>query len=197
MRCRRATIVSVIALVASLCALALLYRMCACRPTCTARPDQAGPSAPETRSANYLNNGTCEPRSPRGEDNGSGPHAMQSAPPVGPMAPMAPMAPTPALFTHGIPSFTQIGLLETAGKEPIALFGRRTRRGGDRWNYYAVTNNYTPQKLPVFVAGKECARLLGCAELSDGDTADVRGYGAARVTLYTLDDAESQFRLRA
>lgn len=187
MRCRRATIVSVIALVASLCALALLYRMCACRPTCTARPDQAGPSAPEIRSVNYLNNGTCE-------QGGSGPHATQSAPPVGPMAPMAP---TPALFTHGLPPFTQIGLLESAGKEPIALFGRRTRRGGDRWNYYAVTNNYTPQKLPVFVAGKECARLLGCAELSDGDTADVRGYGAARVTLYTLDDAESQFRLRA
>lgn len=187
MRCRRATIVSVIALVASLCALALLYRMCACGPTCTARPDQAGPSAPEIRSVNYLNNGTCE-------QGGSGPHATQSAPPVGPMAPMAP---TPALFTHGLPPFTQIGLLESAGKEPIALFGRRTRRGGDRWNYYAVTNNYTPQKLPVFVAGKECARLLGCAELSDGDTADVRGYGAARVTLYTLDDAESQFRLRA
>ena len=101
------------------------------------------------------------------------------------------------VFTHGLPPFTQIGLLESAGKEPIALFGRRTRRGGDRWNYYAVTNNYTPQKLPVFVAGKECARLLGCAELSDGDTADVRGYGAARVTLYTLDDAEHQFRLRA
>ena len=111
---------------------------------------------------------------------------------------MAQEAPISApVFTHGLPPYTQIGLLESAGKEPIALFGRRTRRGGDRWNYYAVTNNFTPQKLPVFVGGKECARLLGCAELSDGDTADVRGYGSARVTLYTLDDAEHQFRLRA
>jgi hypothetical protein len=75
-------------------------------------------------------------------------------------------------------------MLEGA-KEPIPLYGRPTRRGGERWNYYAMTTTLTPHVLPVSVGGRECARLLGCAELSDGDAADVRGYGAARAALYT------------
>jgi hypothetical protein len=77
-------------------------------------------------------------------------------------------------------------MLEGA-KEPIPLYGRPTRRGGERWNYYAMTTTVAPHMLPVSVGGRECARLLGCAELSDGDAADVRGYGAARAALYTRD----------
>ena len=91
----------------------------------------------------------------------------------------------------------QVGVLESAGKEPVALFGRPTRRGSDRWNYFAVTTSYTPQKLPVLVRGVDAARLAGCAELSDGESVDVRGYGAAKVALYTRDDAEHRFALRA
>ena len=93
--------------------------------------------------------------------------------------------------------YNQIGLLESAGKEPVALFGRPTRRGSDRWNYFAVTNTYTPQKLPVLVRGVDAAKLAGCAELSDGEIVDVRAYGSAKVALYTLDDAEHRFSLRA
>lgn len=89
-------------------------------------------------------------------------------------------------FTRGVPPYTQVGMLEGA-KEPIPLYGRPTRRGGERWNYYAMTTTVAPHMLPVSVGGRECARPLGCAELSDGDAADVRGYGAARVALYTRD----------
>lgn len=85
-----------------------------------------------------------------------------------------------------VPPYTQVGMLEGA-KEPIPLYGRPTRRGGERWNYYAMTTTSAPHMLPVSVGGRECARLLGCAELSDGDAADVRGYGAARAALYTRD----------
>ena len=89
-------------------------------------------------------------------------------------------------FTHRVPPYAQIGMLEGA-KEPIPLYGRPTRRGGERWNYYAMTTTVAPHMLPVSVGGQECARPLGCAELSDGDAADVRGYGAARAALYTRD----------
>jgi hypothetical protein len=89
-------------------------------------------------------------------------------------------------FTYRVPPYTQIGMLEGA-KEPIPLYGRPTLRGGDRWNYYAMTTTVAPHMLPVSVGGRECARLLGCAELADGDAADVRGYGAARAALYTRD----------
>jgi hypothetical protein len=84
--------------------------------------------------------------------------------------------------------YAQIGLLTGAGQEPVPLYGRPTNRG-DRWNYYAVSNQHVPQKLPVF-RDRDCARMLGCAEASDGDTLDVRGYGPATVTLYTRDDAD-------
>jgi hypothetical protein len=100
------------------------------------------------------------------------------------------------VFTHGLPRYAQVGVLESAGKEPIALFGRPTRRGSDRWNYFAVTTSYSAQKLPVLVRGVDAARLAGCAELSDGESVDVRGYGAAKVALYTRDDAEHRFALR-
>ena len=98
----------------------------------------------------------------------------------------ADVGPRGPYFTRGVPPYTQIGMLEGA-KEPIPLYGRPTRRGGERWNYYAMTTTVAPHMLPVSVGGRECARLLGCAELSDGDAADVRGYGAARAALYTRD----------
>ena len=73
---------------------------------------------------------------------------------------------------------------------PVPLYGRPTHRGSDRWNYYAVSNQHVPQKLPVFTKDRDCARMMGCPEASDGDTLDVRGYGKATVTMYTLDDAD-------
>ncbi len=98
----------------------------------------------------------------------------------------ADVGPRGPYFTRGVPPYPQIGMLEGA-KEPIPLYGRPTRRGGERWNYYAMTTTVAPHMLPVSVGGQECARPLGCAELSDGDAADVRGYGAARAALYTRD----------
>jgi hypothetical protein len=95
--------------------------------------------------------------------------------------------------------YQQVGILtlgangagaQTAPLAPVPLYGRPTHRGSDRWNYYAVSNQHVPQKLPVFTKDRDCARLMGCPEASDGDTLDVRGYGKATVTMYTLDDAD-------
>ena len=80
------------------------------------------------------------------------------------------------------------GAIGAAG--PVPLYGRPAHRGSDRWNYYAVSNQHVPQKLPVFTKERDCARMMGCPEASDGDTLDVRGYGKATVTMYTRDDAD-------
>ena len=102
------------------------------------------------------------------------------------------------IMTRGGPcEYRHIGILTVDGTEgPVSLFGRPTYRGSDRWNYYALSNQHVPQKLPVFcssgasglVGPMDCAKLKGCPEASDGDTLDVRGYGRASVTLYARDE---------
>ena len=110
------------------------------------------------------------------------------------------------IMTRGGPcEYRHIGILTIDGAEgPVSLFGRPTYRGSDRWNYYALSNQHVPQKLPVFCSsgangangpsgqagpmGLDCAKLKGCPEASDGDTLDVRGYGRASVTLYARDE---------
>ena len=84
-------------------------------------------------------------------------------------------------------AYAQVGLLASGEKDAVALYGRATRRGGDRWNYYAVSNTLNPQRLPVFVGGRACAKQTGCAEIGDGDGVEVRGYGASKATLYTRE----------
>jgi hypothetical protein len=81
--------------------------------------------------------------------------------------------------------YRQVGIL-SAESGPVPLYGRPTGSGG-RWNYYSVSNQTLPQKMPVFVNGRDCERLQGCPEASDGETLDVRGLGSAVVTLYTRD----------
>lgn len=170
MGCRRATLLALVALVVSLCALAALYRLCASRESKVVAEQDAGTRAEQKAATRAEVQEQCW-TTERDEE------------PLG------------AQFTHALPRYTHLGLLVSAGKEPIALHGRPTRRGSDKWNYFAVSNNYAPHKLPVFVNGRDAARLLGCTELSDGDTVDVRGYGTASVSLYTLEDAEHQFRV--
>jgi hypothetical protein len=89
------------------------------------------------------------------------------------------------VFTREVEAYAQVGLLEGGNKGAVALFGRPTRRGGERWNYYAVSNTLSPQNLPVFVGGRDCAKIAGCVEIGDGDAVEVRGYGASKATIYT------------
>jgi hypothetical protein len=172
MPCRRANVVASLALVIALCALVLWYRFwveAASQPEPRPEPRQPEPRQPE-------------PPEPR-----------LSEPPERPACD----GPRLPALSHGIPQYTQIGLLESAGseKDAIPLFGRPTRRGSANWNYFSRSNTFSPQRLPIFVDGRDCARLQGTSELCDGDIVDVRGFGSARVALYTREDAETQFRL--
>lgn len=120
-----------------------------------------------------------------------------------------PDRPRPIMTRGGPCEYRHIGILTVDGAEgPVSLFGRPTYRGSDRWNYYALSNQHVPQKLPVFCSSGangangpsgqagpmgssgqlDCAKLKGCPEASDGDTLDVRGYGRASVTLYARDE---------
>jgi hypothetical protein len=121
---------------------------------------------------------------------------MPSQRPVSPLAaerlppsPQSPLAPPlgPPRQVRERAAYAQVGLLESGEKDAVALYGRATRRGGDRWNYYAVSNTLTPQRLPVFFGGRDCAKHTGCAEIGDGDDVDVRGYGASKATVYTRE----------
>jgi len=162
MECRSATSVALVALAVSVCTLVLLCRA-------ARRPVECSSSSSSNGSSS---NGSSSSSNKKSERESSAPRSADTGP----------------HYTHRVPPYTQVGLLECDAREPIPLYGRPTRRGGERWNYYAMTNNFTPQRLPVSVGGRECARLLGCTELADGETADVRGYGAARAALYTRDD---------
>ena len=117
------------------------------------------------------------------------------------MTAVRPRGPRLPIMSRGpMREYKHIGIL-TVGPDgandqgPVSLFGRPTHRGSDRWNYYALSNQHVPQKLPVFcpsgqmgtVGQADCAKLKGCPEASDGDTLDVRGYGRASVTLYARD----------
>jgi hypothetical protein len=106
--------------------------------------------------------------------------------PPSPQSPLAaPLGPPRQVRERA--AYAQVGLLESGEKDAVALYGRATRRGGDRWNYYAVSNTLTPQRLPVFFGGRDCAKHTGCAEIGDGDDVDVRGYGASKATVYTRE----------
>ena len=141
--------------------------------------------------------GVVDPRSPvRPKPDGA---RRPSQRPVSPLAaerllarspsPQSPLAAPlgPPKQVRERAAYAQVGLLESGEKDPVALYGRATRRGGDRWNYYAVSNTLTPQRLPVFFGGRDCAKHTGCAEIGDGDDVDVRGYGASKATVYTRE----------
>ena len=145
----------------------------------------------------------CHPMpDPRSPDPQSPARFVRALRPLAPLAPSAqseparPLSPLSPLSPRGIGAprlvreradYAQVGLLGSGEKDAVALYGRATRRGGDRWNYYAVSNTLTPQRLPVFFGGRDCAKHTGCAEIGDGDDVDVRGYGASKATVYTRE----------
>lgn len=76
--------------------------------------------------------------------------------------------------TQGLPeSFQTVGVISTDG-DALPLFGRRTGRGNDRWNYYTRTNTYNPVPVPIRYKGRDCMDSdIGCEELFNGETVDI------------------------
>lgn len=76
--------------------------------------------------------------------------------------------------TQGLPeSFQSVGVISTDG-DALPLFGRRTGRGNDRWNYYTRTNTFNPVPVPIRYKGRDCMESdIGCEELFSGETVDI------------------------
>jgi hypothetical protein len=76
--------------------------------------------------------------------------------------------------TQGLPEmFQSVGVISTDG-DALPLYGRRTGRGNDRWNYYTRTNTFNPVPVPIRYKGRDCMDSdIGCEELFNGETIDI------------------------
>jgi hypothetical protein len=81
-----------------------------------------------------------------------------------------PLAPIPInIPTQGLPeSFQSVGVIQVDDKV-LPLYGRRTGRGSDRWNYYTRTDTYNPVPIPVNFQKRKCMDDVGCQEILSGD----------------------------
>ena len=95
--------------------------------------------------------------------------AMPEIPPRGGIASIPINIPT-----QGLPeSFQSVGVISTDG-DALPLYGRRTGRGNDRWNYYTRTNTFNPVPVPIRYKGRDCMDSdIGCEELFSGETVDI------------------------
>lgn len=71
--------------------------------------------------------------------------------------------------TQGLPeSFQSVGLIQSDGGV-LPLYGRRTMRGGDRWNYYTRTDTFNPVPVPIRFQRRDCMDDVGCQEILSGE----------------------------
>jgi len=100
----------------------------------------------------------------------------------------------PPMATRGAaPSYAQVGILTKLDEDPDAdkaptilpLFGRPTYPGSQVWAYYAASDKFHVNKLPVITAKRECSKDPGCPQLWDHDRVRVPAYKSEfEVTLY-------------
>lgn len=70
----------------------------------------------------------------------------------------------------------------------MALMGRPLFTNRDKWQYYAISDQYNGIKLPLRRRGQNCMNEYGCDKLYTGDIVFVEGLQEpCRVTLYEND----------
>ena len=92
--------------------------------------------------------------------------------------------------TRGEPNeYQNIGTLTNAsGSNDVKpLYGRRTYRGSNEWNYYTLLNNHIQVKQAIEIDSKNCLDERGCKELMDGKNINVNGVSYT-VKLYPYSD---------
>lgn len=79
--------------------------------------------------------------------------------------------------TQGLPeSFQSVGLIQSDGAV-LPIYGRRTMRGGDRWNYYTRTDTFNPVPVPIRFQKRDCMDDVGCQEILSGETVKIEVLG--------------------
>jgi hypothetical protein len=85
------------------------------------------------------------------------------------------------LKTRGETNYNQVGVLYSTNKNNkssiIPLYGRPTYSGSNKWNYYAKTDGYHSQSIPLQFKNKDCLDTTGCTELDDGDALTIMELG--------------------
>ena len=92
--------------------------------------------------------------------------------------------------TRGEPSeYQNIGTLTNTSEsnDVKPLYGRRTYRGSNEWNYYTLLNNHIQVKQAIEIDSKNCLDERGCKELMDGKNINVNGVSYT-VKLYPYSD---------
>lgn len=64
--------------------------------------------------------------------------------------------------------YRSVGVI-SQGERLLKLMGRETYSGSDKWQYYALSDQFNSARLTVVKNGSECDDTLGCNELYDGD----------------------------
>ena len=90
--------------------------------------------------------------------------------------------------TQGLPeSFQSVGVVQVDDKI-LPLYGRRTGRGSDRWNYYTRTDTYNPVPIPIKFQRRGCMDDVGCQEILSGDEVKVEVMNKqGKTSIYNYD----------
>ena len=97
--------------------------------------------------------------------------------------------------------FQQIGMLHKESisddsKKPgnndesniLALFGKQTYKGSNRWLYYTSSDKNNGIKIPLTYKNRDCTDDQGCDEIYDGEIVDIPSYnGNFKVKMYKFD----------
>lgn len=92
--------------------------------------------------------------------------------------------------TRGEPNeYQNIGTLTNINEsnDVKPLYGRRTYRGSNEWNYYTLLNNHIQVKQAIEIESKNCLEDKGCSEINDGKNINING-SSYIVKLYPYSD---------
>ena len=67
-----------------------------------------------------------------------------------------------------VTKYEEVGVLSN-GDRLLKLMGRETYGGSNKFQYYALSDNFVSSRLTVVKNGSECDETYGCTELYDGD----------------------------
>jgi hypothetical protein len=67
-----------------------------------------------------------------------------------------------------VTKYEEVGVLSN-GDRLLKLMGRETYGGSNKYQYYALSDNFVSSRLTVVKDMRECDETYGCNELYDGD----------------------------
>ena len=90
--------------------------------------------------------------------------------------------------TQGLPeSFQTVGLITVDGTV-WPLYGRRTMRSSDRWNYYTRTDTFNPVPIPIRYQKRDCMDDVGCQEILSNDEVKIEAiHKQGKAKMYRFD----------